>query len=229
MNSSDPKRATQPGIETAERPPMTIEVFFDFICPWCLIGKRNMDAAVRRFAGLRPDVPLAVLWRSHQLLPDTPLNGKDYQAFYLDRLGSPEAVAARRAQVQRAGYHAGVEFAFDRIGVLPNTAAAHQLVAYAASRGSEAQLASLIDRMFTAYFMEGENIGEPRILEQLGLECGLDYAGLTDHLAESGRHMLHSSHRVNGVPHFVFNAGYALSGAHSPDAIFEAMVLAVRD
>jgi predicted DsbA family dithiol-disulfide isomerase len=69
--------------------------------------------------------------------------------------------------VQRAGHDAGIQFAFDRIEVLPNTAAAHNLVAFAASRGSEAQRASLIDRLFTAYFMEGENIGDGQVLECL--------------------------------------------------------------
>jgi predicted DsbA family dithiol-disulfide isomerase len=132
MNLSDQTWAEQAGRDTGERPLVMIEAFFDFICPWCLIGKRNLDAAVSRFAGLRPDARVKVLWRSHQLLPYTPPNGMPYQAFYRDRLGSPEAVAARRAQVQRAALDAGIEFAFERIEVLPNTAAAHNLVHLAA-------------------------------------------------------------------------------------------------
>ena len=225
----------QSGNQTArnEDRSLTVEIFFDFICPWCLIGKRNLETAARRFTALRPDVPLKVVWRSHQLLPDTPLEGLSYEAFYLDRLGSAEAVAARRAMVQHAGYEAGIEFAFERIEVLPNTAAAHNLVAFAASR---MRSAVLIERLFTAYFIEGKNIGDWRVLEQLGLECGLEREGLLDHLAHSrrvvdsaGRRSLHTGHQVSGVPHFVFNGAYALSGAHSPQAMVEAMVRAISD
>jgi predicted DsbA family dithiol-disulfide isomerase len=235
MNLSDQTWAEQAGRDAGERTLVTIEACFDFVCPWCLIGKRNLDTAVSRFAGLRPDAQVKVLWRSHQLLPYTPLDGLPYQAFYHDRLGSAEAVAARRAQVQRAGLDAGIEFAFDRIEVLPNTAAAHNLVYLAASRGNEVQRAALIDRLFTAYFMEGANIGDAQVLERVGLECGLEHEGLKDHLTEpgriadpTGRRVLHSDPQVSGVPHFVFNNGYSLSGAYSPDAITRAMELAAR-
>lgn len=233
MNSSELQYDAEAGREAGQRRTMTVEVFFDFICPWCLIGKRNLEAAITGLADLRPDVLVNVLWRSHQLLPYTPLDGMPYQAFYLDRLGSHEAVAARRAQVRRAGIEAGIEFAFERIEVLPNTAAAHDLAAYAGRRGNEAQRARLIERLFTAYFIEGMNIGDGQVLERLGVECGLERQGLVDHLAESrgvadptGRTVPRADHHVGGVPHFVFDGRYTLSGAHSPDAIAEAMMLA---
>ncbi|SAK56607.1 DSBA oxidoreductase [Caballeronia hypogeia] len=235
MDSSELRYVEATGREIGERRTMTIEVFFDFICPWCLIGKRNLEAAITRFASLRPDVRLKVLWRSHQLLPYTPLEGMPYQAFYLDRLGSHEAVAARREQVRRAGIDAGIVFAFERIEVMPNTAAAHDLVAYAARRGDEARRDRLIERMFDAYFMEGLNIGDRKVLERLGLECGLEHEGLVNHLAESkrmsdpaGRAAPYIEEGVSGVPHFVFDTRYTLSGAHSPGAIFEAMMLTAR-
>jgi len=215
---------------------LNIEVFFDFICPWCLIGKRNLDTAVSRFAGLRPDVEVWVQWRPQQLLPFTPLGGMPYQAFYRDRLGSAEAVAARRAQVQQAGRAAGIEFAFDRIDVLPNTAAAHGLVDFAASRGGEGRRAALIDRLFTAYFLGGGNIGDDAVLERLGRECGLESGGLKDHLAHARRQadptgsgVSMAATQVNGVPHFVFGPGASLSGAHSPQALVDAMAFVVQN
>ena len=110
------------------------------------------------------------------------------------------------------------------------------LVAHAARRGTKAQRTQLIERLFSAYFMEGENIGDWQVLERLGIECGLERQGLANHLAESrvladptGRRVLHADHSIGGVPHFVLNARYTLSGAHSPGAIVEAMMLAVRD
>jgi predicted DsbA family dithiol-disulfide isomerase len=213
---------------------LKIEAFFDFVCPWCLIGKRNLDAAVARFAIARPDVQVQVQWRSHQLLPWTPREGMPYQAFYRDRLGSAEAVAARRAQVQQAGRHAGVEFAFERIEVLPNTAAAHDLATFAASRGNGTQTAALIDRLLTAYFMEGENIGESDVLERLGVECGLERESMKAYLAASkqladptGERAPYAEPHVSGVPYFVFNTQYSLSGVYSPVEIASAMALAI--
>lgn len=236
MNLSDQKWAAQAS-DASERPVLTIEAFFDFICPWCLIGKRNLDAAVSRFAQSRPEVKVKVQWRSHQLLPWTPLDGMPYQAFYRDRLGSDEAVAARRAQVQQAGRDAGVAFAFDRIEVLPNTAAAHDLVAFAARRGASTQSAALIDRLLTAYFMEGENIGDYAVLERLGLECGLEREALAARLSASRRladptgqrveEATRANPHVSGVPYVVFNTVYSLSGVYSPVAIASAMALAV--
>ncbi|HEX6828884.1 MAG TPA: DsbA family protein [Burkholderiales bacterium] len=76
-----------------------VEAWFDLICPWCLIGRRHLAQAIRQFQGAQPDVTVVALWRSHPLLPATPAGGIPYDAFYLQRLGSREAVAARRAQV----------------------------------------------------------------------------------------------------------------------------------
>jgi Predicted dithiol-disulfide isomerase involved in polyketide biosynthesis len=216
---------------------VTVDVHFDFICPWCLIGKRNLDAAVSRLASLRPDVSVKVRWHSHQLLPGTPVGGVPYQAFYVARLGSPDAVAARRAQVQEAARAAGIELAFDRIEVMPNTRAAHRLFAWAAATSADAgaanQSALLIDRLFTGYFMDGEDIGNPDVLERIGLACGLDAVGLADHLTTSRQEdnvalpRLPQAHDVRGVPHFVVNSARSLSGAYSPGAIVDAVLRSI--
>jgi predicted DsbA family dithiol-disulfide isomerase len=223
------------GREIGQQHSLTIDAFFDFICPWCLIGKRNLERAVFLFAGLRPDLQVTVRWRSHQLLPYTPLNGLPYQAFYRDRLGGAEAVAARRAEVLQAGHDAGIEFAFDRIEVLPNTTAAHELVDFAASRVGEVQRAALIDRLLTAYFMDGENIGDRLVLERLGCDGGLERESLRKHLAQSGdrfdptgQRALHARPGVSGVPHFVFSTGYTFSGVHSPEVMVALMNSAAR-
>jgi predicted DsbA family dithiol-disulfide isomerase len=221
LTVADRKNATTPTL-------LTVEVFFDFVCPWCLIGKRQLDAAVRRLARLRPDVRLQVVWHSHPLLPDTPVGGVPYQAFYVARLGSAEAVARRRAQVQQAGTSAGIQFDFERITVLPNTAAAHARVAQAAAQGTEAQQARLVDQIFTAYFLDGKDIGDPSLLAQLALECGLpgEAPGGAAHGHERHPHP-RVRHLVNGVPYFVFGAALAISGAASSDALLDAMLQAL--
>lgn len=229
MNFSD-SRAVNAGNDTASNEhAMTIEVFLDFICPWCLIGKRNLETALRRFAQLRPDVPIQVLWRSHQLLPGTPPEGMSYQAFYLARLGSPEAIATRRAQVRAAAHAAGITLAFERIEVLPNTTLAHRLLGCAIAHGTDAQQATLVERLFTAYFVEGRDIGNLQVLEEIGLECGLNHEAMLDHWTDSqegrsGGLSPQAQHGISGVPTFVFNREFALSGAHAPHALLEALM-----
>jgi predicted DsbA family dithiol-disulfide isomerase len=212
-------------------PSMMIEYFFDFVCPWCLIGKRHLRAAISRLADLRPDVQVRVLWRSHQLLPDIPPGGVPYQPFYIARLGSAEAVAQRRAQVQQAGNPADIQFAFERIEVMPNTMAAHNLSTWAAENGTEAQQAALIENLFTAYFIDGEDIGDPSVLQRRAQACGLEAEGLRKHLAELGEQngIMHSPQAdyVSGVPFFVFNGKYAISGAHPPETLVQAMLQSI--
>ncbi|CAG4895999.1 DsbA family oxidoreductase [Paraburkholderia saeva] len=226
---------TKQGTPVNRNASLTVDVHFDFVCPWCLIGKRNLDAAVNRFATLRPDVTVKVRWHSHQLLPDMPAGGVPYQAFYVNRLGSPGAVAARRAQVQEAAHAAGVQLAFDRIEVMPNTRAAHDLVSWAVATGAGFSPAPLIDRLFTGYFMDGEDIGDPDVLERIGLACGLDAAELAEHLAAArrGDSMARpdspQADSVSGVPHFVINSALSLSGAYSPGAIVDAMLRSTGD
>lgn len=228
-------RATQQVAAVNKNASVTVDVHFDFVCPWCLIGKRNLDAAISRLASLRPDVNVKVRWHSHQLLPDMQVGGVPYQAFYVARLGSATAVAARRAQVQEAACAAGVQLAFDRIEVMPNTRAAHNLVAWAATTDAAFQPASLIDRLFTGYFMDGEDIGNPDVLERIGLACGLDAAGLAEHLAASRRDgnmaipRSPQADEVRGVPHFVINSALSLSGAYSIAAIVDAMLRSIDD
>jgi predicted DsbA family dithiol-disulfide isomerase len=140
-----------------------------------------------------------------------------YEAFYLRRLGGSDAVAARRAQVRNTGKAAGIDFAFERINLLPNTAAAHELVA-AADHGTPAQHEKLIERMFTAFFIEGIDIGDLSILGRLALDCGLSRDGWRARLADSsgrrGQLMAppQTPYRVDGVPFFVLNGSRVLSG-----------------
>lgn len=208
---------------------LNIDVFFDLVCPWCLIGKRNLAVARDRFAVLHPEVQVSVKWHPHRLLPDMPREGVPFEAFYLARLGSPEAVVMRREQVRRAGTAAGISFAFDRIQMMPNTGAAHRLINFAQRFGTPKQHERLIERLFVGYFLLGENIGDTATLARIALECGFTGASKAylDVSTERGR--IASPERTyemppgSGVPYFVFDRCQALSGAQQPQTLLTAM------
>ncbi|WP_261939486.1 DsbA family protein [Pandoraea sp. NE5] len=213
---------------------LEIEVFLDFICPWCLIGTRHLRAALARLAELRPEITRRLVWRSVQLLPDTPLAGESYQAFYLARRGNTEAVKARRELLRQVGRPTGIAFAFEDISLLANTAAAHQLLAYACAHETETKQAALVDRILTAYFVGCENIGDRDVLTRLGLACGLCADGMSEHFPATGNSagpgagsLAFENHAVGGVPYLSFNGRYALSGAYPVDAIVKIMLASI--
>ncbi|CAE6765016.1 hypothetical protein R69927_06217 [Paraburkholderia domus] len=236
VNVAEPGQTVREHVADSNKPFLEIEVFLDFICPWCLIGTRHLRTAIKRLTELRPEIEPRVVWRSVQLLPNTPLVGEPYHAFYLARLGGSEAVAARRAQLQQAGRPAGITFSFDHIPLLPNTAAAHRLLAYAYAHETEAKQAALVERLLTAFFVDCENIGDRGVLERLGLECGLSHDGLSEYVFSTGRYvgpdanpLPVDAHSVSGVPFMVFNGVHNLSGAYPADVIVEVMLESIGD
>jgi len=201
---------------------LTIDVYYDLICPWCLIGKRNLSAALEQLKSTRPDLEPRIVWHSFPLLPDTPLEGLPYQAFYERRLGGPAAVSARRAQVRDAARRAGVELNFEAIQVMPNTLAAHALVTQVAGHSDAPRTENLIEALFVAYFQQGRDIGDVEVLLAIAAECGCTVS-LQQLAAASAVTGADARHDVSGVPYYVFNGRFALSGAHPPEALLAAM------
>lgn len=213
-------------------PTLSIAVSFDLVCPWCLIGKRHLDTALAQLRTEHQDLEVAVEWRSYPLLPETPLDGVSYRDFYLARLGSAEAVAARQAQVQAAAREAGLALALARIERFPSTLLAHRLVRHARLAAGAETAAALIDKLFTRYFLEAEDIGDPLVLHQAALECGLALPGQPEDLPL--RHdlpwlpPLRSTEGADrrgamGVPYFLFNGTQGISGAVPPSALLHVM------
>ncbi|CAJ0853142.1 DsbA family oxidoreductase [Ralstonia flatus] len=223
MNSFDRPVRGIPAGGNRRRASLTIDVFFDFICPWCWIGTRHLSSALRTFAALHPEVKTKVRWRPYPLLPDTPAEGLPYQAFYLSRHGTPTAVAMRRAQVQRAGQAASIDFDFSRINVLPNTERAHGVVRKYRRIDAGGQPAQLIERIFSAYFVEGADIGNENVLQSLEVEHNVARAIALDAGPPSVCKPVGRGVTVSGVPHFVFNSGVAVSGAHPASTLVRAM------
>jgi predicted DsbA family dithiol-disulfide isomerase len=213
----------------AHRPALTIDVFFDLICPWCVIGKRTLGMAVAEFARTYRDVAIDLRWHPLPLLPHLPANGFPFEAFYLQRLGSREAVEARRATVRNAARRVGFDIAFERILRMPNTLAAHRLLEDARQRGTPELHEQLLERMYSAHFREGLDIGDDAVLAALATDCGLVNADELLGRSESTNARLQQwlaqarGFGAASVPTFVFNGSQSVAGALSATVLFAHM------
>ena len=204
-----------------------IDVFFEFICPWCLIGKRQLQAALQQFKRTHSDVNVIVHWHGVQLIPQLPVEGVPFQVFYRERLGSSEGVERRQAQVRQAAQAVGVEIDFAKIQRMPNTVKAHRLFARAQALGTAEQQDQLLERLFAAYFHRAEDLTESAVLFQIAAECGFSQQQLALDLDAAEQVFDSANTGGHGVPYFVFDRRLALAGAHPAhvlcDSMFEAL------
>jgi predicted DsbA family dithiol-disulfide isomerase len=211
---------------------LTVDVWFDFICPWCLIGKRNLSAALELLRAQQPDVDVQVRWHGTQLLPHLPPRGRPFMEFYIDRLGSEHAVRSRQAMVLEAVRAAGAVVDFTRIGVMPNTADAHRVFEAASALGTPAQSETLLERLFAAHFSGGADLSDSAVLMLEAAECGFDPQALA-HALRGGQHpyvpaVPTSVDATGGVPFYVLNNWLSVSGAQPPALLLSAMKRALE-
>ena len=192
---------------------MRIDIYSDTVCPWCYLGKRRFDVAV----AARPHFEPLVTWRPFELNPDIPAEGVDRAAYLAARVGDSERVAAVLAELKRQGEASGIEFRFDLMRRTPNTRRSHLLIAHAARSGLQA---AVKDRIMRAYFEEGCDIGDTEELVRLAVEVGLaERAARSALVLRSGQDGVIAAERhasvlgITGVPTFVFDGQYTVSGA----------------
>ncbi len=210
---------------------LNLHVGFDFICPWCLIGKRHLQDALAQLRAERPEVEVQLHWLGVQLLPTVPPQGWPFEAFYRQRLGGEAAMRQRQAMVQRAADAAGARIDYSAIGVMPNTADAHRLLAWAGLHAGAAQRDDLLERLLRAYFEEGDDIGNPVVLLAHGEAAGLARAAMQAELRGAGTPYRSADVRagMSGVPFFSINGRLTLTGAQPPAALLAAMRDALAD
>jgi len=209
---------------------LRIDVFFDFICPWCLIGKRQLECAQDLLRIQQPGVEITTVWHGVQLLPQLPVQGEPFAEFYLKRLGSAEAVRMRQAQVQQAAMAVGVPIDLSRIATMPNTADAHRLLERAAVLGSTAQRDVLLERLFAAYFQYGEDLGCPETLIAIARACGFDADAMAAVLQGDGDpYVGNEAGAGSGVPSFQFDRRLTVVGAQPAELLLGAMGEALLD
>jgi predicted DsbA family dithiol-disulfide isomerase len=172
----------------------------------------------------------AVRWLPFQLNPDLPEQGIPRKE-HIERKFGPGATR-NYSHLIGIGKEVGIEFAFDKIAVQPNTLNAHRLMLYGARHGREDEVA---ENLFRAFFVEGANVADNSALAAVGERAGLERAPLEIYLAsaEDKDAVLRGDIEarqagVNGVPFFIFNRRTAVSGAHEPEMLLQAMLDALK-
>ena len=212
--------------------PLTIDVISDVVCPWCFIGMRRLETALGMVAAEQAPGGVAVRWHPFELNPELPPTGMDRRAYLEAKFGSASRAAQIYERVRAAGETAGITFGFDRITRQPNTRDAHRLIIWAQERGDAAPL---VERLFTAYFVEGRDVGDRAVLAAIAGEAGFDAAAVRAMLdsGEGTEAVLASERRavengVGGVPFYIFNRSVAVSGAQDPRVLADAIAEAVK-
>ncbi|MEO8158592.1 MAG: DsbA family oxidoreductase [Betaproteobacteria bacterium] len=207
--------------------PFQIDVISDVVCPWCFIGKRNLERALEMWQVQHPDEAPVVRWHPFQLNPDLPASGVPRKQYLENKFGGPARAKEIYARVSAAGERVGIDFAFDSIQVQPNTIDAHRLMHHAGELGKQDAMAEVI---FRRYFLEGADLTNRETLADIAQQAGLDRDETLAYLAgDADRELIEEQDRrartigVEGVPFFIFNQRLALSGAQPPEVIVEAM------
>jgi predicted DsbA family dithiol-disulfide isomerase len=210
--------------EAAKDAPILIDVVSDVMCPWCYIGKRRLEQALER-----SPYELEIHWRPFQLDGTLPPGGKDRQAYLAEKFGSAEQASQIYENVSAAGDLEGIPFAFDKIEVSPNTLDAHRLIRWAGGAGQDLQ-DRIVESLFQAYFIYGENIGDRDVLVRIAEDAGMDGELVGEMLEKDADKDLVSreielSHKmgVTGVPTFIVDNKYAIIGAQPAEQLLEAI------
>jgi len=204
-----------------------LDILSDPICPWCLIGKAQLDRALERHS----DHPFTIAWHPFMLNPDMPPEGVDRRAYLEAKFGGPEGAAQVYGRIADHARAAGVEIDFDGIARTPSTVDAHRLIHWA---GLEGRQNAVVDALFRAYFREGRDIGDKATLAEVAGEAGMDREMVTTLLAGDAdtadiraRDAHARSRGVGGVPTFVIAGQHVLTGAQ-PVETWEQVIAELR-
>ncbi|MET3612637.1 putative DsbA family dithiol-disulfide isomerase [Rhizobium aquaticum] len=211
---------------------VSIDIVSDVVCPWCYLGKARLEQALAMTAG---QADVAITWRPYRLNPDIPAEGIDHQAWLASKFGGKDKVDSAHAQIAQYGKEAGIEYDFDAIKVGPNTLNAHRLLHWALQHGRDIQN-KVADMLFKANFKEGRNVGDHKVLVEIAREAGMDgdvIAKLLESDADKddvlGEIEAAQKMGVSGVPFFILDGKYGVSGAQMPETLAGAILQLAND
>jgi len=207
----------------SDRRPVRIDVVSDVVCPWCFIGKRRLEKAL----ALASDVPVEVHYRPYYLNEWIPAEGMSREQYLTTKFGSPDRYKDIAKRVQAAAAGEGLVYAVEKMSRQPNTRDAHRLIRWADGIGKAADMKQ---RLMDLYFTEGADLSNEAVLVQAAADVGLEPEDVRAAL-DSDKDIAEIEQEVNaakeagiqGVPCFILDGKYAISGAQEPEALAQAI------
>lgn len=206
------------------KPHLKINIVSDVVCPWCYIGKRRLEKAITQ---LKDSYTFEITYLPFQLDPETPAEGESLQERLITKFGSEERYHQLIKQVSDAAAGEGLNFDLENQEVSPNTHRLHRLVWFAQQQGKQLEM---VEVLFKAYFEERINLADTENVVTLAESIGLDTIKareiLNSDLGTTEVDQLLYQNRlmgVSGVPYYIINDKYAVSGAQPTELFLEAL------
>ncbi len=205
-----------------------IDIISDAVCPWCFIGKKRLEKAINNFNSTKFDIT----WHPFQLNPEMPQEGVDRNLYLSSKFGGKQRANDIYNQIKIAGLSSGINFEFDKINIMPNSLNAHILIEYSKDFNIQNEIVS---ELFKSYFINGENLGDNNIINKIAKNNNLVDFNIntlnnkTDLALKVKNSDIESrSKGISGVPFFIINETYAVSGAQENEVfekIFETCLI----
>ncbi len=202
---------------------MQIDFISDTVCPWCFIGKRRLARAML----MRPGIVFDLRYRPFRLDPTIPKGGLDRVQYMEAKFGKDGRIADAQKMIAAEGAKEDIVFDFPAITRSPNTVDSHRLIRWAEQTGVQDEV---VERLFAAYFENGEDIGDIRVLADIADTCGMDGAEIATRLETDDdvaiverEDALAREMGVTGVPAMIFANRIAVSGAREPELLVMAI------
>ena len=212
---------------------LTIDIYSDVMCPWCIIGYAQLQKGLAQLAG---EIEAEVRWLPFELNPDMPLEGEPQAAHIMRKYGrTAEQAAAGREQMFAVGERAGYSFGYTGPGEAPegmmrNTFVAHKLLKWALIEGGAALQTRLKLALFDAHFQQRRDVSDPDVLVELAAAQGLDADGARQALDDAalGQIVRHEEAQaldmnITGVPAMLIQGKYMIPGAQEPEVYVGAL------
>ena len=199
---------------------ISIDIISDTVCPWCFIGKKRLEKAIKKSNNLN----FSINWHSFQLNPEMPTQGMDRKVYLLKKFGSTRKADELYSNIKKSGISSGINFAFEKINKMPNSFNSHLLIEFAKKFNLQN---IVVEELFKAYFLLGKNIGDSSILSDIATNSGIKNFIYEDLLVRKdliqnikNNDLYNKKTGISGVPFYIFNKSIAVSGAQESE-VFE--------
>ena len=207
------------------KPKIKIDVVSDVVCPWCYIGKRRLEKAISQVAN---QIEVEIEYHPFELNPDMPAEGRNQKEYLSKKFGSDAKYQQITSQVTATAAMEGLRFDFDKQHVSPNTRNSHRLIAFAKQHGKQLEMK---EALMEAYFINGIELTKTKSLVSIATELGLNETSVTTYLqSDEGlaevitEENLNIQRGISGVPFYIINNKYGISGAQPSDVFAEALL-----